>query len=147
MVVKAELINQGQNYSMSLRYGKNKECRELINLREEEYEDVCKLLRLMPLLHHPKSTSCPKGVYLFDLVNRQQVLDIDEPMASDKIALMGVNETAPSEIMEILDIIYDSLQFFQRSKLIVRVNKEKRPLLYSSRTRKEIAKAIKVTVV
>ena len=133
MIVKAEIIRQSDDtFSLSLRYGKRKEAKELINLFESEYEEPCKLARSIPMISNTKSISCPKGIYLFDLDTRNQVYDLK---AGKHVALMGVNETSGKDILKVLDAIYEALSSNQKGKLIVRVDKNQRPRIYSKCSR------------
>ena len=141
MVVKAEIIKQSKStFSMSLRYGKGKNAKEAISLNSEEARDPSKLLRLMTKLHYTFSDSCPKGIYLFSLDTKRQVFNLNEHVQTENIVLMGVNETSIKDIVDVLDEIQDSLNFFSKSKLIVRIDKDQRPRIYTKKMRGELIK-------
>ena len=122
MIVKAEIIKQSDStFSLSLRYGKRKEAKELINLSSSEYEEPCKLAKSIPMISNTKSISCPKGIYLFDLDTRNQVYDLK---AGKHVALMGMNETSGADILKILDAIYEVLSTKIKAILNLLLKKE-----------------------
>ena len=151
MVIRADIIKQGENFSIALKYGKKKQMRDLLGLRDDELEKACALFGYMSLLHKTYSLTCPRGVYVFDLTLGTQISDY-ECFQGDQIGLMGVNETSGQDVMMVLDIIYEAICSYEedfkgskKMKFLVKFP-DSRPIYFSQKERQKIAKMLHCTV-